>query len=86
MGGELFSGTLEVLSPALNAEGGWVWDERGRFAVGGGVRGIPGCVPEVISELMLESSLAWDSPKLRVSDLPKSEPATCGGRLIWPVL
>lgn len=77
-----------VAASALSADGGsCCCCARGGPPVGGGVTGRPGslCV-ETSAELMLDSSLAWVSPKRRVSDLPSSEPDACGGRLMCPVL
>ena len=55
---------------------------RGLPAEGGGV----GLAAVVGTESRLDNSLAWLSPKLRVSDLLRSVAATWGGRLMCPVL
>jgi hypothetical protein len=63
---------------------GGEWMDDLDFSPGGGVIRSPGLEGESVA--MLESSRAWVSPKLRVSDLLRSEPALCWGRLMCPVL
>ncbi len=66
----------------LSAEGrtGVLWE--GTLWSAGGVMGKFVRVASDKSEFILDSSLAWVSPKLRVSDRLRSEPAEWGGRLI----
>lgn len=71
IGGELAPiGYVEVVGRGLPVEGG----------VGVGLAAVVG------RESRLDNSLAWLSPKLRVSDLLRSAAATWGGRLMCPVL
>ena len=87
IGGDWLVARSGAASDDLSEEGGDECVAGSDVETAGGVKGRPGSVEIVPSaEAMLDSSLAWLSPKLRVSEFSLLSSAPEGSSTMRPVL